>query len=148
LNIRFARDGNGKPNALVMIDGEHVNTMSRIGPVAGTLAHQRDPDPASTQKLIAALQALAQGGDAIKNALFLAANMKKMIGSEADHEFDNVHSLTYLTQQKIDGSGFARFGSGVAKVLFYKINDSPSQKYMIAYLTSDGLLTDADIVDN
>jgi len=148
LDLAFARDASGKPNALVMKEGEHVSPMPRIGPLAHTLMHQQDPHPERTGKLMTAFAALAQGGDAVSHSDFLADGVKKALGTAELHEFDQIKTLAYLAERKIDGHGFPRFGTSVAKVVFYKINDKPSDKFLIAYLTADALLADADIVDD
>ena len=57
--------------------------MPRIGPLFHSLKPQTDPDPARTEKVVAALRALGQGGKALADSPLLTAGARADFGDWA-----------------------------------------------------------------
>ena len=55
--------------------------MPRIGPLFHSLKPQPDPDPARTEKVVAALKALGQGGKAIADSPLLTPGARADFGT-------------------------------------------------------------------
>ena len=71
--ITFIRDADGKVGGFVWKERGKERKVPRIGPLFHSLKPQTDPDPARTEKVKAALNALGQGGKAIADSPVLTA---------------------------------------------------------------------------
>ena len=67
-HINFIRDADGKVGGFVWKERGKERKVPRIGPLFHSLKPQTDPDPARTEKVKAALNALGQGGKAIADS--------------------------------------------------------------------------------
>jgi CubicO group peptidase (beta-lactamase class C family) len=128
-------------------DDGNERTIPRIGPLFSMLAPQADPDPARTQQVEAALQAMEHGGTEVEENAMIAPAAKKDFGSGTT-DFFGLRSLSYLATQEVGGSGLARHGSKVHRIMYYRSITDRQHGNLLLYLTVDGLLTDYDIVDN
>ena len=61
VQITFLKDGDGQVGGFLWKEGGRERKVPRIGPLFHSLKPQTDPDPARTEKVVAALKALARG---------------------------------------------------------------------------------------
>lgn len=134
--IGFSRDINGQ-----------ARTAPRVSPLLKGLKPQRDPDPARTARVEAALRALAKGGPAVQQSLLFPAGAKADFGRPQD-VLDGFSGLTFLLAENVSGRGIERHGSPVATVLCYRLNGSKNGPYVLVHLTATGQVTDYDVVSD
>lgn len=138
-------DVNGLPDEK-FVNGKE-RSVPRIGPLFDDLTPQRDPDPALTESVAATLRALAQGGAAADALRLLTAGGRANLTGAASRPFASLRALIFLHDQDVTGRGIERLGSGVARVLFYRMDTDRGSRRVMIHLTSDKLITDFDVVD-
>ena len=57
-------------------------------------------------------------------------------------------SITFLQSEDVTGRGIERHGGQVTTVLCYRLNGSKAGAFALVYLTSDGQVTDYDVVND
>jgi len=137
------------PRLTYTIEGREIKRPAPyIGPFLHTLKPQPDPDPLLTQHVWAALQAMAQGRTAVADASYLSPGVRKDFGEFALPELAGLQSLTYIAAQGVAGRGIERHGGIVTRILYYKLHTDKASRYVLVYLTAEGLVTDEDVVDD
>jgi CubicO group peptidase (beta-lactamase class C family) len=119
----------------------------RIIPHLGDLAAHPDPDPSRTAHIRTVLKALAQGDKALESAPSVTPGAQKDLGAQRSEELVGLESLTYVTEQDVAGRGVTRHDGKVARVVYYKFTTPTGTHHLLIHLTSDGLFTDMDVVD-
>jgi len=144
--FRFLRDDHGRVTGFSRdIDGKD-RVAPRIGPLLANLPPARDPAPARTVSVTAALRALAAGRDGIDASSQLAAGAKADFGGPQT-VLAGFDSLTFLRAEPVAGRGIERHHGSVAEVRAYRLNGSTNGRFVLVYLTADGLVTDYDVVN-
>ena len=133
------------PSALLRL-GKDEMVVQRIGPLARTVTPRSDPDMALTEKIETVLKAFAQGGQAVQNAPQLAPQARKDYSSGPTWELTGMQSIAYLSTQDVATKGIERHGARVSRVLYYKLLTNREVRFVLVYLTTDGLVTDQDVV--
>jgi len=118
----------------------------RVAPLPSSLQPRTDPDPALATRISAALAAIRQGGDALASAPDVTPGAKKDFSGGADPSLGAAASATYLGEEDVAGRGIRRHGGEVARVRLYRMQTAPGQRYLLVHLTSDGAVTDYDVV--
>ena len=54
---------------------------------------------------------------------------------------------SYLGVEDVSGRGIRRHGSEVARVRYYRFTTTAGQRYLLVHLTTDGAITDFDVVE-
>jgi len=145
----FQRDaaGNITGFATTLVNGKD-RTVPRIGPLLRDAKPARDPDPARTARADSALRALAVGGLALEQSPAIAAAAKADFGGRAQDVLKGFSSISYILAEDVAGRGIERHGGQVTTVLCYRLNDSKAGAFALVYLTSDGQVTDYDVVND
>ena len=145
----FQRDaaGNITGFATTLLNGKD-RTVPRIGPLLRDAKPARDPDPARTARADSALRALAVGGPALEQSPAIAAAAKADFGGRAQDVLKGFSSISYILAEDVAGRGIERHGGQVTTVLCYRLNDSKAGAFALVYLTSDGQVTDYDVVND
>ena len=78
VQITFIKDGDGKVSGLLWKADGKERKVPRIGPLFHSLKPQTDPDPARTEKVVAALKALGQGGKAVADSPVLTPGTRRL----------------------------------------------------------------------
>ena len=145
----FQRDaaGNITGFATTLANGKD-RTVPRIGPLLRDAKPARDPDPARTARADSALRALAVGGPALEQSPAIAAAAKADFGGRAQDVLKGFSSISYILAEDVAGRGIERHGGQVTTVLCYRLNDSKAGAFALVYLTSDGQVTDYDVVND
>jgi CubicO group peptidase (beta-lactamase class C family) len=116
-------------------------TAPRISPPIHAFApHTVDPDPALTTKIAVALLAIAAG----KPDPTLTAGLAHDIG-RGFPALVGLTSLAYIAGWRLD-TPIPRHGGRVDRIVVYRRTPEIKPRYVLAYLTADGKLTDFDLL--
>jgi len=123
------------------------HTAPRIGPLIHSLTPKPDPDPVLTRKVEGVLKAMAQGRKALEEAQGVAPGRKKNYPS-ANTNFVGLRSLSFIAAQDVSDRNIERHDAKVSRILYYRLLFDKTKRYVLVYLTADGLVTDTDVVDD
>ncbi len=125
------------------------NDSRRIPPsFPRALKPQTDPDPARTEKVVAALKALGQGGKAIADSpLLIPKRISADFGTGGTwRELAEIRSVVFLADPDVSGRKIERHKGDVSRVLHYRLVNDKGDHFVLVHVTADGLITDYDIV--
>jgi CubicO group peptidase (beta-lactamase class C family) len=142
------RDARGSVTGATLRLGKDGMAVQRIGPPAHTVTPQPDPDPALTRKIEAVLVAFAQGGKPVEDVPLLAPQARKDYAQGPAPELGGIRGITYIAGQDAAAQGIRRHGAMVAHVLYYRLLTKGPVRYVLVYLTPEGLVTDQDVVND
>ena len=57
------------------------------------------------------------------------------------------HSLSFIAAFEVADRGIERHGGKVSRILYYELFTDRTPRYILVYLTAEGLVTDEDVVD-
>ncbi|WP_461112594.1 serine hydrolase domain-containing protein [Spirosoma jeollabukense] len=143
--LAFNPDAKGEVSELVWKDGKEERKIPRIGPLFQTTKPKSDPDPTRTHQIEAALRAMAKGGKTVADAPGITPGARKGFAQGAGG-LPDVKSSTFINAEDVKGRGIERHEGKVDQVLTYKLVSNNTPQYILVYLTSDGLVTDYDVV--
>jgi CubicO group peptidase (beta-lactamase class C family) len=143
-----ARDANGMvTSATLRLGKDKMPVSQRIGPLARTVEPEADRDPALTRKIAAVLKALARGGKAVEEVEMMAPQARKDYAPWPSQELAGTRGITYVTTRDVAGKGIERHGAKVSRVVYYRMLTDHGARFVLVYLTEDGLVTDQDVVE-
>ncbi len=145
-SLTFSPDATGRVTELVWKQGKDERKIPRIGPLFNRLTAQSDPEPARTRTIETALNAMAQGGKAVAATPGIAPGARKDFADGAG-VLAGLKAITFVEAEDVSGRGIERHEGKVGRVLHYKLATVDAQRYVLVYLTPDGLVTDYDVVD-
>ena len=148
VEITFDRDAQGKVVGLTWKTDSGENKIPRVGPLIRDLEPQADPNPGRTGWIRTVLEAIAKGGRAVDEVANMTPGARKAFGRSAMKDLAEMQSLSYLDERDIAGRGVERHGAKVGRVLYYKCVMPKGMRYLLVHLTSEGLFTDMDVVDD
>jgi hypothetical protein len=144
----FVRDDSGNVVAFTRpINGKDV-PAPKVSPLLRDARPQRDPDPARTARAEAALRALGEGGTALNESPGITASAKADFAGRSQDVLKGFSGITWLLSENVTGRGIERHGGQVTTVLCYRLDESKSGAFVLVYLTSDGQVTDYDVVND
>ena len=148
VSVIFNTDPNGNVTGFTLQDDEqrYERKVPRIGPLADARKTNADPDPSRTPKIMAALQAMVKGGKVLEEASGLTSGAKRDFAGGM-REPETLKSLTFIHSENVAGRGIQRHGSDVSEILTYQLKSNQPDTYILVHLTSDGLVTDCDLVE-
>ena len=148
VSVTFIADANGNLTGFKLEDNDqkYQRTIPRIGPLVDARKTNADPDPSRTPKIMAALQAMVKGGKLLEEASGLTLGAKRDF-AEGMREPETLKSLTFIHSENVDGRGIKRHESDVSEIITYQLKSNQPDTYILVYLTSDGLVTDCDLVE-
>ncbi len=147
VSVIFNPDANGNVTGFTLKDDDqrYERTVPRIGPLADAHKTAVDPDPSRTPKILAALQAMVKGGRVLEEAPGLTLGAKRdFAGGMREPEI--LKSLTFIHSENVAGRGIQRHESAVSEIVTYRLKSNQPDTYILVHLTSDGLVTDCDLV--
>ena len=145
--LRFTADARGTVTGATIRPGEQREVRApRVAPLPSSLQPQADPDPALATRISAALAAIHQGGDALAKAPDVTPGAKKDFAGGANAALGSATTATYLGEDDVTGRGIRRHGGEVARVRLYRLQTEAGPRYLLAYLTAAGTVTDYDVV--
>lgn len=148
VSVIFITDANGTVTGFTLQDDEqgYQRTVPRIGPLADAQKSNADPDPSRTLKIMAALQAMVKGGKVLEEASGLTLGAKRDFAAGM-REPQTLKSLTFIHSENVAGRGIKRHESEVSEIVTYQLKSNQPKTYILVHLTSDGLVTDCDLVE-
>ena len=120
--------------------------VPRIGPLFAALAAKPDLDPALTARIEVALRALGKGGDALTDAVGFTEGARKDFRN-ACVPAAGMRSIAFVTEENVGTRNIERHGGRVERIRYYRMTTEEGQLKLMVHLTSEGLVTDVDIVD-
>lgn len=149
VRIAFTVDSQGAVTGVVWRVGEGPpgeRPVARVAPLPSSQTPAPDPDPALTTRIVAALQAMRQGGTALADAPDIPSGTKQDFAAGIGLALDGLAALTWLGLEDVSGRGIHRHGSDVARVRYYRVTTNAGQRYLLVHVTAEGSITDFDVV--
>lgn len=148
VSVIFNTDVNGNVTGFTLKDDEqrYERRVPRIGPLADVHKTGVDPDPSRNPKIMAALQAMVKGGKVLEEASGLTPGAKRDFAGGM-RERETLKSLTFIHSENVAGRGIQRHDSDVSEIVTYQLKSNQPDTYIIVHLTSEGLVTDCDLVE-
>jgi CubicO group peptidase (beta-lactamase class C family) len=147
VSFRISRSGGGEVVGLTWSQNGQERPVTRIGPLFASIKEVSDPAPSFTQAVAAAVRALAQGGEAMRNAPQLAPGARTDLSDGPVRDLAGVRQIKYLSEQDVTGRRIERHGGVVTKVIFYRLETERGTRWLLVHVTADNLITDYDVVD-
>nr|WP_309690773.1 serine hydrolase domain-containing protein [Armatimonas sp.] len=143
--FRAVKEGTGDVKEIRLNDERRA---ARIGPLASAVAPQPDPNTALTGRIEATLKALARGEKSLDRFPVSPGFRSQFAGKPLPELEGGVKDVSFIAAFTIADRGILRFGGKVSRVLYYKLSIGGAAKYILVYLTDDGLITDEDVVND
>lgn len=146
--LTFIKDAQGRITQFTYhADGRTVFTAVYMGPLIHTLPVQADPEPALIPKVEAVLKAMADG-KAAEEVRYLTPGARKDFGDNRFSSVAGLRSLSFRATQDVSAKGIERHGGKVSRIVTYKMETDTATRYVLIYMTPEGLITDEDVVDD
>ena len=148
VSVIFNPDAYGNVTGFTLQDkGQgYERKVPRIGPLANAKKISADPDPSRIPKIMVALQAMVKGGKILKEASGVTLGAKRDF-AEGMPEPETLKSLTFIHSENVAGRGIQRHGSDVSEIVTYHLKSNQPDTYILVHLTSDGSVTDFDLIE-
>jgi CubicO group peptidase (beta-lactamase class C family) len=145
--IAFTVDDRGTVTGATLRPGEPQQRRApRVIPLPSELEPKADPDPALAKRVLAALDAIRQGGEALAGAADVTPGAKQDFGGGASPALGSAASGVYLGDEDVSGRGIRRHGGDVARIRLYRMKTPAGTAYLLVHLTAAGTVTDYDVV--
>ncbi|MBC3785949.1 serine hydrolase [Spirosoma utsteinense] len=144
--LTFTPDATGKITALEWKQDKDERKIPRIGPLFHAPKPGHDTNATRTHQIETALMAMSKGGKAVAETPGITPGARRGF-SQGSRSLDSIKSMTFISDDDVKNSGIERHEGKVSQILNYKLVTDTAQQYVIVYLTSDGLVTDYDIVE-
>ncbi|QMW03305.1 serine hydrolase [Spirosoma foliorum] len=144
--LTFSPNAAGEVTELLWKTNKGERKIPRIGPLFHAPKSAPDPDAERTKKIEVALKAMAKGGKAVDEVPGVTPGVRKDFAQGAGAPTD-LNTITFLSAEDVKGRGIERHEGKVDQILNYKFGSTNAPHYVIVYLTSDGLVTDYDVVE-
>ncbi len=149
VHVTFLTDRDGGVKGFLWKDKGKEKKVPRIGPLFHSLKPQTDPDPARTETVFKALKALQAGGKDVADSPLLTPGARKDFGSAGTRDdLRGMKALVFLAERDVSDQAIERHEKGVHRILHYRLVTDDADRYLLAHLTTDGLMTDYDIVED
>ncbi len=145
VSLHFLRDSGGRVIGFDARDDGGTRPVPRIGPIATSIVAASDPDRQRTSRFDAFLRSLAAGKAADQSAL-LAPGALRQFSGQAAPELVGVTATRYRGEEDVSGRGIERHGGRVVRIVYLNAMIGRSPRCILIHLTSEGLITDYDVV--
>ncbi len=137
-------DSAGKTYGFTSVWGNSRVQAIRIGPRPADMHATPDPDPARTKRIETLLIAFSHPRDTGQSLEGVAEGAQHDFGTQPIGDVAGIRDIHYLGEADVSAHTFHRHNGTVTKVLYFGMNTDKGGKYILVYLTADGLLTDFD----
>jgi hypothetical protein len=127
--------------------GTNTRAAPRIGPLFSALVQQRDEDLSVTSRVEAVLRAMGRGGAALDSVQGITDGARKDFWRGGWPPAADLRHLAFVSAQGVSARNIERHGTKVARILYYRMSTGSGERQLMVHLTSEGLVTDVDIVD-
>jgi hypothetical protein len=148
VRITFLTDGDGEVGGFLWKEGGRERKAPRIGPLFRALKPATDPDLARTEKVVAALKAIGQGGKVLADSPLLTPGARTDFGNGPATALAGLRSVIFLAEQDVSKRKIERHEGKVSRVLHYRMMTDKADRGLLVHMTPDGLITDYDIVED
>jgi len=147
LSLTVARDSAGVVTGIRWTSGPGAGRLiPRVGPLIEALPRNGD-SPALTATVSSALDALRQGQEAVRASPAITPGAKRNFAGVPAGFFEEMRDLKFLAVENVAGRQIERHDAPVARVAYFSLSTRVGPRYLLAYLTAEGLLTDVDLVE-
>jgi CubicO group peptidase (beta-lactamase class C family) len=147
IQVTFLKDGS-EVSGFLWKENSQDRKVPRIGPLFHSLKPQTDPDPARTEKVLAALRVLARGGKVLTESALLTSGAREDLGNGPAENLAGLKSLVFLAERDVSAREIERHKGKVSRVLHYRLVTDKADRGLLIHMTPDGVITDYDIVED
>ena len=124
--------------------------VPRIGPLFHSLKPQTDPDPARTEKVVAALKALEprEGRRSPISPLLTSGARERLRGRSRHGPGRPAIAPSSSRNRTSSARKIERHKGEVSRILHYRLVTDKADRGLLIHLTADGTITDYDIVED
>jgi CubicO group peptidase (beta-lactamase class C family) len=148
VRLTFVKNGDGAVSGILWNEGGRQRNVPRIGSLFHSLKPQPDPNPARTAKVVAALKAFGQGGNAVAASPVITPGARADLGRAPASDLAALRSLLFLAAQDVSSRAIERHEGAVSRILHYRLVTDSAPRCLLVHMTADDLITDYDIVDD
>ena len=148
MRITFLEDGRGQIGGFLWQEGGREGKAPRIGALFSSLKPATDPDPARTEKIVAAMRALERGGKAFAESRSFTSGAREDFGDGPTTALAGLRSLRFVAEQDVAARKIERHKGAVSRILYYRLVTDKADRGLLIHLTADGTITDYDIVED
>ena len=105
VQITFLKDRDGEVRGILWKEGGLERKVPRIGPLFHSLKPRTDRDPARTEKVIAALRAVGQGGKTLADSPLLTPGARADLGNGFARDLAGLRSIRFVAEQDVSARG-------------------------------------------
>jgi D-alanyl-D-alanine carboxypeptidase len=143
-SIKPVRDSSGVVTGMTVIGADgNWRVIARLAPDFTGASPIRDPQPARTATVKAALLAMETGAEAVQASNAIAPGRKR--DASGSEDFGGVSSLRLLHDEDVQDRGVSRHGEPIAHVLAYRVKGDLHDADVLVYLTAAGVVADTDL---
>jgi CubicO group peptidase (beta-lactamase class C family) len=146
--LEIVKGAGGEVTKLIL--GPLQQDVPRIGP----LAHEVSPQPYSNSAVRArvgvVLEAFSRGGIAMAKVEGITPGFRSELPATDAPKPDmaGLRSISFIAAYDVSDRKIVRHYSKVGRVLYYRLKTEKASRYVLIYVTPDGLITDEDVVDD
>ncbi len=145
VTIRFLRDSAGAPIGYESRDLGGRRRIPRVGPFATAFTARRDPDAKRTARFETVLRAMAVGTVSTQSAL-LAPGALRNYSDGPVGDLVGISNVRFLGEESVSGRGIERHQGTVTRIVYLTATLGNNPRCILIHLTSEGLITDIDVV--
>ncbi len=148
MRITFHEDGRGQIDGFLWQEGRREGKAPRIGALFSSLKPAADPDPARTEKIVAAMRAHERGGKAFAESLSFTSGAREDLGDGPNTALAGLRSLRFVAEEDVAARKIERHKGAVSRILYYRLVTDKADRGLLIHLAADGTITDFDIVED
>jgi hypothetical protein len=145
VTVHFVRDATGAVTAYESEDIGGRRKVPRVGPFATAFPARRDPDAQRTARIETALRAMADGTVSTQHALVAPGALRNYSDGPVG-DLIGISNVRFLGEESVSGRGIERHQGAVARIVYVTATIGDKPRCILIHLTSEGLITDIDIV--
>ena len=145
--MTLARDATGTVTGFAWTTRGVTRTVPRVGPLFSNLVSTPDANPILTARAESVVRALGKGGDAVASVAGITDAARRDFGHRAWPPAGDVRRLSYITEENVAARNMERHDGRVARIRYYRMTTGEGELNLMVHFTSEGLVTDVDVVD-
>ncbi len=145
--MTLARDASATVTGFTWTARGVTRTVPRVGPLFSKLVSMPDADPSLTARAESVVRALGKGGDALASVAGITESARRDFGRRAWPPAADVRGFSFIADENVAGRNVERHDGRVARIRYYRMTTAEGELKLMVHFTSDGLVTDVDVVD-
>ena len=147
MRLALKRDASGSVVAVERTVPNGSRVLPRLGPLFRGAPASGALDPLAAARADSVLRALSRGGDAMRSLGAVTPGARSDLAGSAWPPVAGLRSVTCAGSSTVTGGEVVRHGSAVARLGYCRASTSSGDRLIVVYYTSDGLVTDVDVID-